>query len=499
MTDHVLTVSTDPIGGVMHTKEAAISVQPGHPDEIAAFAIDDPENPFNWSSRKKSFVMIVGIIAILNSTFDSSLPSGAIDFITAEFNVTAPIQNALPISIYLVGYILGPLFFAPLSETYGRRVVMVPSFALFTIFTLACALARDWPSFLFFRLVCGINASSSIAITSGIYADIYADPVVRGRAIAFSISATSFGPQLAPLLSGAVSPVSWRWTFWIGFILLGVSLVPVLFLPETFKPVILRKRAIKLRKKDPSHRIYAPIELETRDTMEIVTVTLARPIRMFFKEPIVLLSSLYLAFASAIYFLLFEAYPIIFHGIYKMNYIGAGLAFIPIAVGSILALFISMAWDGYFQHARKHHRPFTSIKEYERVPLACLGAVCYVVAIFWLGWSASSNIHWIVPMLSGVPFGAGFVLIFIALLNYMTDAYRELAASAAAAASCTRSIFGALLPLASSAMYGRLGVPWGMSFLGFVSLVLGLVPFAFIKYGERIRLGSKMCQQFERE
>lgn len=67
---------------------------------------------------------------------------------------------------------------------------MVPSFALFTIFTLACALAPDWPSFLFFRLVCGINASSSIAITSGIYADIYADPVVRGRAIALYISVT---------------------------------------------------------------------------------------------------------------------------------------------------------------------------------------------------------------------------------------------------------------------------------------------------------------------
>lgn len=132
--------------------------------------------------------MLVGIIAILNSTFDSSLPSGAIDFIAEEFHVTDPVQHALPISVYLVGYILGPLLFSPMSETYGRRIVMVPTFALFTIFTLACALAKDWVSFLFFRLICGINASSSIAITSGIYADIYADPVVRGRVIAFYIS-----------------------------------------------------------------------------------------------------------------------------------------------------------------------------------------------------------------------------------------------------------------------------------------------------------------------
>ena len=132
--------------------------------------------------------MLVGIIAILNSTFDSSLPSGAVEFIAAEFDVTDPVQHALPISVYLMGYILGPLLFSPLSETYGRRIVLVPSFALFTIFTLACALARDWVSFLFFRLLCGINASSSIAIISGIYADIYSNDVVRGRAIAFYIS-----------------------------------------------------------------------------------------------------------------------------------------------------------------------------------------------------------------------------------------------------------------------------------------------------------------------
>ncbi|KAF2641915.1 MFS general substrate transporter [Massarina eburnea CBS 473.64] len=469
------------------------------PHEIAAFTLDDAHNPFNWSYRKKSFIVFVGIIAILNSTFDSSLPSGAIDFIVSDFGVTDRVQHALPISIYLIGYILGPLLFSPLSEIYGRRIIMVPSFALFTLFTLACALSPNWEAFLVFRLICGINASSSIAITSGIYADIFQDSVVRGRAIAFYIAATSFGPQLAPLVSGALSPINWRWTFWVGFIILGVSFIPVLFLPETFKPVILRNRAFKLRKETPGRRIYAPIELQRRGAKEMMTVTLARPIRMLFGEPIVLLSSLYLAFASAIYFLLFEAYPFIFRDIYHMNYIGAGLAFIPIAVGSILAFFISLGWDVYFRHAQNLGHRFASIKEYERLPLACLGSICYVISIFWLGWSASPHIPWIAPMLSGVPFGAGFVLIFIALLNYMTDAYHDYAASAAAAASCTRSVFGALLPLAASAMYDRLGVKWGMGLLGFLSLALGVVPFAFIQYGESIRHRSTMCAQFARE
>ena len=91
---------------------------------------------------------------------------------------------------------LGPLLFSPLSEIYGRRLVLVPTFVLFTAFTGACGAARNWPSFLVFRLICGINASSLIAITSGIYADILEDPVARGRAIAFYISV---GQSLDPI------------------------------------------------------------------------------------------------------------------------------------------------------------------------------------------------------------------------------------------------------------------------------------------------------------
>jgi len=48
-------------------------------------------------------------------------------------------------------------------------------------------------------------------------------------------------------------------------------------------------------------------------------------------------------------------------------------------------------------------------------------------------------------------------------------------------------------------MFERLGVPWACSLLGFVSLILGLVPFAFIRYGEQIRANSKFCQQLAAE
>ena len=119
----------------------------------------------------------------------------------------------------------------------------------------------------------------------------------------------------------------------------------------------------------------------------------------------------------------------------------------------------------------------------------------YVAAIFWLGWSARSDVHWIVPALSGIPFGIGYLLIFMALLNYMSDAYLTYAASAQGMTSTCRSIGGAVLPLAAKQMYSKLGIGWACSVLGFLMLACSIIPFVFIAYGEKIRAGSKFCHE----
>ena len=76
-------------------------------------------------------------MAVINSTLGSSLPSNAINYIAPYFHVTNEQQLVLPISLFLVGYVLGPLIFGPLSETYGRKLIMLSSFVAFTLFTMA--------------------------------------------------------------------------------------------------------------------------------------------------------------------------------------------------------------------------------------------------------------------------------------------------------------------------------------------------------------------------
>ncbi len=122
-----------------------------------------------------------------------------------------------------------------------------------------------------------------------------------------------------------------------------------------------------------------------------------------------------------------------------------------------------------------------------------------VVSFFWLGWTARPDIHWIVPVLSALPFGVGFLLIFMALINYVVDAYEIFAASAMGATSASRSVFGVVLPFAAKPMYSTLGVNWACTLLGLLSALMSIIPFVFIKYGQRIRDNSAFCQQLKRK
>ncbi|CAF9930180.1 MAG: hypothetical protein HETSPECPRED_007558, partial [Heterodermia speciosa] len=115
------------------------------------FKPDVFENAEKWSTAKKLFAVCTSLLIVTNSAISSSLPGGAVVYTAVHFQVTSQQQLALPMSVFLVGYIFGPLAFGPLSETYGRRIILLITFTGYTIFTLACALAPSWPALLVFR------------------------------------------------------------------------------------------------------------------------------------------------------------------------------------------------------------------------------------------------------------------------------------------------------------------------------------------------------------
>jgi hypothetical protein len=93
--------------------------------------------------------------------------------------------------------------------------------------------------------------------------------------------------------------INWNWGFWVGAIFAGATAPLILFFPETYGPMILKKRAQRLRKETGDERIVAPLELEKTDLNHVVTVILTRPLRMICFEPLVLFTCLYLSYACS--------------------------------------------------------------------------------------------------------------------------------------------------------------------------------------------------------
>ncbi|KAH7249322.1 hypothetical protein FSOLCH5_014883 [Fusarium solani] len=461
---------------------------------LVNWELDDPENPYNWSKSKKNLVLFYTAVLVINSTMGSALPSLAIPNIVEDFGITSQAGKVLPISVYLIGYVFGPIIWGPLSEHFGRRDLSFATFGLFTVFTMACALAPNWPALLIFRFFCGAFASSPIAIVAGILADVYNDPRTRGRAFAIFMVCTTGGPILSPIISGFAGPsIGWRWVFWIALIVAGVTLALIAFLPETYGPILLSRRARKIRKEDPASRAIAPRDLESTDLRQLLTVVLTRPLRMLIFEPIVTTTCAYLSLVYTIFYMSFQAFPIIFQDVYGLSPGVTGLAYLPIFGGAAVTLPIFWAWDNALARATARDAPWVQREEYRRLPLACLGGPLFVISLFWLGWSAREGVSFIAPMLAGIPFGMGFMLIFMAMLNYLTDAYEIFAASANAAASTCRSLFAVVLPLATTPMFRRLEIPGACSLLGGLSALMCIIPFVFIWKGPSIRARSRFC------
>lgn len=121
--------------------------------------------PLNFPRRKKW--LIVGLLsaATLLTPFASSILAPGIESLDREFGNTDSIVGAMTVSIYLLGYTVGPLFLAPLSEIYGRKPVLGLSNVFFSLWQIGCALAPSIGALIAFRFFAGIGGIGPLVST----------------------------------------------------------------------------------------------------------------------------------------------------------------------------------------------------------------------------------------------------------------------------------------------------------------------------------------------
>jgi hypothetical protein len=268
-----------------------------------------------------------------------------------------------------------------------------------------------------------------------------------------------------------------------------------LYVPETYAPVLLRRRAAELSALTGKTYVSKLDLTNTAPLAAQVKTTLLRPWILLFREPIVLLTSVYLAIVYGTLYLLFAAFPIVFQLNRGWSAGIGGLAFVGVAVGMLFAVAYAVV-DNARRYARVAASSPGGIAPPEaRLPPAIVGSVLLPAGLFWFAWTNGPEVHWLVPIAASAVFAAGLVAVFLALLTYMIDSYTVFAASVLAANSVLRSLFGAAFPLFTTYMYQNLGIHWASSVPAFLALACTPFPLLFYWYGGRIRMRCRYAAE----
>lgn len=384
------------------------------------------------------------------------------------------------------------MIWGPLSELYGRKIPLFFGFAVFAIFQIPVAVAQNVQTIMLCRFFGGFFGSATLAIIGGTLADFWG-PVERGFALGLFSGATFIGPVAGPIAGGFItqSYLGWRWTAWITLIMAAFfGIVSWLMCSESYAPVLLQRKAAKIRFESKNWAMHAPADEKKVDMKEIVHKYLLRPFLMMALEPILDLVTVYMAFIYGVLYLFFEAYPIAFQEVRGWNDGVGALPFLSITIGVVIGVGV-IVWSSNGRFKRKMIANGGKPIPEERLPAMILGAVLLPIGLFWFAWTSSPNISWVPQVLAGIPIGAGVLLIFLQGLSYIIDVYLMHANSAIAANTLLRSLAGGSFPLFATAMYDKLGVAWATSLLGFLCVAFMPVPVLFFIYGKKLRGLSK--------
>ncbi|KZT53948.1 MFS multidrug transporter [Calocera cornea HHB12733] len=467
--------------------------------ELVTFTMGDPANPKNWSKAFKWWCTMVVAFTCFAVAFASAVITPDLAGVSREFGVSDEVA-LLSITVFVIGFGVGaqfyfshcPLVFAPLSEMYGRRPIYVLTLALAVIFTIPGAVAKNIQTLLVTRAIDGICFSAPMTLVGGTLADLWKSEE-RGVPMAAFSAAPFLGPAIGPLVGGFLSDHrGWRWLYWIQLILAAVAWLLLTFtVPETYAAALLLKRAKKLRKETGDDSHVTEQEIDPRPTGERLRLFLLRPFQLLFLEPIVLFLSLYMSVLYGLLYMFFVAFPIVYQEGKGYSASITGLMFIPLAIG-VVASAICSPWINkhYLYMSRKHYgRPPPEVR------LIPMMVSCWLipVGLFIFAWTSYPSLHWLGPAIGGFPVGFGFIFLYNACNNYLVDSYQQQAASALAAKTFLRSLWGACAVLFTTQMYHRLGYQWAGTLLAFIGLACCAIPYVFYFKGAAIRKYSSFA------
>lgn len=458
---------------------------------------DDTSNPKNWPLKKKwiavTAVSLYAFIAPITSTMIApALPHMSIDLGTQGDQTL----SSLMLSIFLLGYVIGPLVTSPLSEVYGRVVVLQLGNVIFLIFNLACGFSQTHVQMIILRLLAGVGGSTSLGIGGGIIGDCFL-PDQRGLAVSIYNLMPLLGPAIGPIVGAFISEnTTWRWCFWSTTIAdAAIQIIGLFCLKESWAPTILQQKKNLLIKKTNNTSLYTTEDIDGIPLPQKLRTALLRPIKLLSTQIIVQALCLYMAYLFGVTFLVLSTFSSLWTDRYHYP-IGTGsLNYIALALGYTFGTQVSARLNDKIYKHLKLQNGGRAMPEY-RLPMLVAGALMTPFGLIIYAWTAQYRVHWIVVDVGVALYAAGTFTSFQCLQTYLVDAYTTYAASAFAAATILRSVFGTVFPLFAEDLYHTLDYGWGTTTIALIAVVIGWpAPFLLWRFGPRLRARSEYCAE----
>ncbi|GAA5962776.1 hypothetical protein JCM3765_001513 [Sporobolomyces pararoseus] len=457
---------------------------------------DDPDNPLNFSTKKKIF--LGAQIALLTASvyMGSAIYTPGEQSVMQQFGVS---QTAaiLGLTLFIAGYGVGPMLWSPLQETHqlGRNPVYHATLGIFVLFQVPMILPScNFGTLLAFRFLTGFFGSPCLATGGASMGDLF-NPFYLPYAMGLWAVGAICGPVLGPVVGAAAAQAKgWKWTIWELMWLSGFSFIfMTLFQAETYGPNILYKRARRLRKLTGNNLIMTKEELDAQNSPGVAAAGAKTVVRAFqlFAEPAVLFANVYIGLVYAIFYLWFEAFPIVFAEKRRFNLLQSTLPFLAFYVTGVLTFIVYILYNKMY-YIPKLKETNMKLAPERRLELALYGSIFIPCSLLIFGWSGQYDyVHWIVPTIGAALYFPGIYFCFQCILLYLGQSYPEVAASVFAGNDFCRSMLAAGFPLFGAAFYNHLGVGGACSLLAGLSALMIIPLFGLFKYGHKLRERSK--------
>ncbi|KAI2040865.1 hypothetical protein LOZ16_002298 [Ophidiomyces ophidiicola] len=388
----------------------------------------DPENPRNIPYARKWLIVIIMAMGSGCVTSASSIYTMTYPQLTKEFGVSKLVAT-VGLSTFIVG--LGG-HRTPISSTIIR-------------------VAQNIETMLIARFFNGLSGSAFLSVAGGTVGDIFDRHQLAAPMMVYTAS-PFMGPEIGPLIGGFICQyTTWRWVFYVLLLWAGaIGIAIVLFVPETYHPVLLRRKATRLRKETGDDRWFAPIEKLDRSLVQTVLRSIYRPMLLLIFEPMCLNLCIFSAILLGILYLFFGAFQLVFSSVYGFNLWQVGLSFMGLLVGMAIAVASDPLWRRNYARLVRKREQAAGKPEFEpewRLPPAIVGAPLVTIGLFIFAWTIFPHVHWIAPMIGSLVFGAGTILVYSGIFTFLVESYPLYAASALAANSFLRSSFAGSFPL----------------------------------------------------